>query len=978
MASLVLNPEQRAAVEHGEGPLLIIAGPGSGKTRVITQRAVHLLQTVPELQPENILALTFTDKAAGEMKSRVREVLPDLESLPHVSTFHSFSKQVLDTRHSGRPLLDKVDVWIFLRRRMKQLELKHYRKLAEPGAFLHALNEFFSRCQDELIEPSDFAAYVAQVEVRQARHQSSLSPAERWLEQEDLERLQELAQVFRKSRELMEGAGYSSLGSLISETVRLFDAEPELLQAYRARYRYILVDEFQDTNFAQVELLRRLVAPPFNITAVGDDDQAIYRFRGASHGAFEMFDQTFPGHATIFLNQNYRSLRPILRVADAVIRQNPDRYTAKPALLPARAEGRPVLVVGYPDFLSEAVWVAEEVERLIRAGASPCDLAVLYRGHLHRELLVEELRRKNIPFAIRGLSILASGVLRDLVSYLKVINDYGDNICLTRLLLIPRWNFSEDLAMQLRAEAARLHHSLSDVLQSWSVSERRVEVAATGWAELHSILASLRKLGSQSPVTSIFDRLTELLQLPAALTLTEARYVEAFRKFLSAWEVKSETGRLKEFIEYFDYFQEAGGKIEAPEPESAGRAVGMMTVHAAKGLEFTTVFVIGVAPSRFPSNDRKPVIEFPDELRKAPAPPADIHLQEERRLFFVALTRAEDCLYVCCKAGKRQSRFAKDLTSPPVVANRDIVTVSVEPADPAQHLPRRPAPPLPPREDAHGAEQPELFPQAPRASAVHPDIFDWAERPPSPPVDGKLRLSASAIEAYRTCPLKFKFAHYLKIPTGPQAALTFGSLMHQAVRKYFELRRAGTVAFAAIESFYLEKWRDLGFEDKYQEEAYQQSGREQLRAFVEKQNGETWDAARVQMEQGFSIDLSEGVMLEGRIDQITPLDGDKAELVDYKTGRPKTQKDADESLQLSVYACAARQGLRLNPVKVTFYSLQNNQAVSSIRTPQELEKTLVEIRTAAQDIRRMKFPARPGFVCNFCDYKMICPEHEGT
>ena len=303
---LKLNPAQLQAVEHGEGPLLIIAGPGSGKTRVITQRIVHLLNggagawgtpglfsgptisPCPDagIEPENILALTFTEKAAREMQRRVSEALPELESHPHISTFHAFCYQVLRDRHFERTLLDKVDVWIFLRRRMESLGLEFYQKLAEPGAFLHSLNEFFSRCQDELIEPPDFAKYVDALEGEFQELALTLDPDDRTLMQQDLAKKRELARVFQNSRQLIEEAGSSSLGSLIPETVRLFDREPEVLDIYRRRFRYVLVDEFQDTNYAQVELLKRLVPPPFNITAVGDDDQAIYRFRGASHGAF--------------------------------------------------------------------------------------------------------------------------------------------------------------------------------------------------------------------------------------------------------------------------------------------------------------------------------------------------------------------------------------------------------------------------------------------------------------------------------------------------------------------------------------------------------------------------------------------------------------------------------------------------------------------------------------------------------------------
>jgi DNA helicase II / ATP-dependent DNA helicase PcrA len=205
-----LNPEQRKAVEHGEGPLLVIAGPGSGKTRVITQRVVHLLENTPGLRPENILSLTFTEKAAAEMKSRVAKELPGLDTSPHISTFHSFCYGVLLKRHFERKLLDKVDIWIFLRRRMEQLGLEYYQKLAAPGAFLHDLNNFFSQCQDELVGPEEFEAFVRKRESEIQAHAASLDPADRLLQEEELRKQQELARVFQTSRKLWKNTTANS------------------------------------------------------------------------------------------------------------------------------------------------------------------------------------------------------------------------------------------------------------------------------------------------------------------------------------------------------------------------------------------------------------------------------------------------------------------------------------------------------------------------------------------------------------------------------------------------------------------------------------------------------------------------------------------------------------------------------------------------------------------------------------------------
>ena len=1037
---LELNPEQREAVEHGEGPLLIIAGPGSGKTRVITERIVRLLgggdSAAARTGPESILALTFTNKAAREMQWRVRDALPELETHPAVSTFHAFCKQILVEQNFDQQLLDKVDLWIFLRRRMRALALEHYSKLAEPGAFLHDLNEFFSRCQDELVEPDDFAAYVAGLRAEFERGSAD------GFDLEGVERKEELARVFRRSRELLEQAGCTSFGSLISETLRLWDREPHLLARHRERFRHVLVDEFQDSNFAQVELLERLVVSPFNITAVGDDDQAIYRFRGASHGAFQMFDRAFPGHRTVYLNRNYRSTRKILRSSQIVIARNEGRYERKPPLRTENPEGTRVFLLECPDDRSEAVWVAGEINRLLKQGVRLGDIAALYRSHLHRERLVEEFRRRGIAFNIRGLSILKTPMVRDLIAYLHLIHSPHHTISLTRVLLAPRWRFPEELARDARRRASQDRSSLYMAIRGVDRTLFAADLRRTGWDELDSMLRGLRVVARLAPMTALLDRLLGELGLNALAAGAERDRVHALQEFVKDWEKKYEAGSLAppdrgqdhpasalaDFMDYFQYFLEAGGQIEAPEHREGAEAVQMMTVHAAKGLEFPVVFILSVAPQRFPTRDQKPVIEFPDALRKGPPAPAGIHLQEERRLFYVALTRARQRLYVSglFKPGRKPSVFVQDLVSDAVIEARDIERINVAPLpEEAASVGSRAASggapgSRPPSERVLLSEGPSeaggqrrLFPAEDSAPALHADLEAWAHLPVNAIEEAgrPLVLSATAIESYQSCPLRFKFQHLLKIQTQPQAVVTFGALMHECVRHYFKLRQEGTPRFEDVAEFFQRSWKDTGFEDEYHAQEAKRRGLEQLRGFVERQNGVPAPKALVS-EQGFSFEV-DGIRLQGRIDQVQAMDpsggpatapasappragrllghddahpgvkhasppapGTQVELIDYKTGRPKTQQDADKSLQLSVYAFAAERALGLRPARLTFYNLSNNEAVSTVRTAKDLDELVGEIRDVAHAIREQRYEPTPGYVCRRCEFAAICPTQE--
>src|SRR6266852_3445158 len=421
-SGLKLNEAQRRAITHGEGPLLVIAGAGTGKTRVITERIRHLLESDTSLSGENILGLTFTDKAAGEMKSRVVKAVGERGKGVTLKTFHAFCESLLKDVDSDHVMLDKVDHWILLRRNLNRLQLDRYRRLAEPGQFLSDFIEFFSRCQDELVSCGDYQRYAEQLagELEAERaHLDADTLAER---EETVAREREIARAYQASEELLREKKRSSFGSLITGAIELLERDAALRAGLQNRYRYILVDEFQDTNIAQLRLLELLANESRNIFAVGDNDQAIYRFRGASFGSFKLFLERFAGWKTgqestrfrVALTENYRSTPNILRVATQVIAQNEvSADFPKKMLSPARAEGERIRIVELAAPEDEARWVASELERLHGTGNPWRDFAVLYRQHAHRDQLVEELSRRKIPFVIARLSILEHPLVRD-------------------------------------------------------------------------------------------------------------------------------------------------------------------------------------------------------------------------------------------------------------------------------------------------------------------------------------------------------------------------------------------------------------------------------------------------------------------------------------------------------------------------------------------------------------------------------------
>ncbi|HYL45738.1 MAG TPA: ATP-dependent DNA helicase [Candidatus Limnocylindrales bacterium] len=975
-----LNSAQRAAVEHGEGPLLVVAGAGTGKTRVITERIRHLLESNPSLSGENILGLTFTDKAAGEMKSRVVKAAGERAEGVWLSTFHKFClEKILRAANPELQPIEDVDHWILLRRHIADLDLKHFRRLADPGEFLHDFVKFFSRCQDELVTPEDYDRYVASLRQKYEARKNSLDADARKDEEEALARQEELARAYRTSERLLRERNLVTFGAQLMQAVQILQSDPARLEALRGQYRYILVDEFQDTNIAQLELLWLLAGGHRNIVAVGDDDQAIYRFRGASFGSFTIFLEKFCGAARskprtgakiplVSLTQNYRSTQRILRVAHEVISHNEQSPLLPPKNLSTEnPDGEKIRVVEFPRPEEEAHWVASEIERLHGPGISWRDFAVLYRKHTHRTRLLEALQRKNIPFVIRKFSILSSTLVRDLLAYLRLVDSSADNISCARVLAAPYWGVEPRDLVRLAERAEKNHRR--PLLEELDSAQRELPFSREGSRvpELLSLIESLRKVAKKSSVAGVLEALIAALALAPLPSEEDRHYLDRFVEFVKEWEKKSEGKTLHDFIQYLNFFAEAGGDIHLEESLQKD-AVQLMTVHAAKGLEFPHVFILHLNKRDFPSGARPVVFEFPPELMKEERPQGDFQVQEERRLFYVALTRARQrlTLSTIVNKWKKPSPFLEDF----------LRNGKIQKFDTAQSAPKVVAPPA---EEPAGAapeskDMPTLFGDTGEDSRAYSRVALWA-RAYHPPLPEPLGLSASGIETYESCPMKYLFANVWKIRGGPHASLTFGSVMHSSIKEFMgQLKQGRKMPLDELMAAYDRNWLSAGYPDEYQEEEYRREGREQLEKFHLAMCAAPPDV--LFQEKTFELPLEHEIVVTGRMDQVNRLGKGKAEIVDYKTGKPKDAKKADGSLQLSVYALAAQDVLDLEPARLVFYNLTSNEPVSTERDAKSLEKTKQKISEVADQIRAGDFPARPGFLCGYCDYKPLCPAHE--
>ncbi|HKO05580.1 MAG TPA: ATP-dependent DNA helicase, partial [Candidatus Acidoferrales bacterium] len=1016
-----LNPEQRRAVEHGEGPLVVIAGAGTGKTRVIVERIRRLLETRADLAATEILALTYTHKAAGEMAWRVRRELGERAKGLVATTFHAFCKTVLQESSPGLRQIEDVEHWILLRRNIARLGLVHYRRRYQPGQFLTDFTKFFSRCQDELVSAEDYLRYV---EGEAARAGTNADAETR----EEAEKRVEVARAYAESERQLREKNLLTFGGSLMETVRLLERDAAALGTLRARFRFILVDEFQDTNVAQIRLLGLLAGGPRNLFVVGDDDQAIYRFRGASFGSFRIFEREFlqsPGQAQpapgtrLLLTRNYRSTKKILRLADAVIRNNGEANRMFPdkQLTTQNAEGDPIRIGGLPSEAAEAEWVAAQIDEEHARGRPWDGFAVLYRAHAHREQLVGALERRGIPFVIRKLSVFTNPAVRDLVAGLRWVDRPGDNVACARVLAIPRWGFSPDeLVRQAQRAAKHPRKSLWAALGAKESGEalemdegavaeiQRPDAGAPpaavppSLAELITLHERLHAMSRRESALAVFD---ELAAAFAMLPLPEEagrRAFGAFRRFLEDWQTAHPHDRLRDFLEDFRYFLQAGGSVtldeehrggEAEEASaSRGDAVQLMTAHAAKGLEFDHVFVIRLNRGAFPVRNMRPLFEFPDALMKEELPKGDHHVLEERRLFYVALTRARRRLTLTTIVRERSkpSPFLEDIEQEMARLAKDVQRVSpVAAAHPVASLAHAPGTKTGEPPAAHatatvpGKEQETstLFPDATESAYETSSIGAWAAQY-RPPLARPLELSAESIESYKSCPQKFLFGNRWHVREQPGAAVTFGSVMHTTIQHAVaEWRKGQPPALDRLLALFDEEWRKrkgAGFEDSYQEESYREAGREQLRKFHARMAAAP-PAVREQ-EKTFTLPLANDVVLTGRMDQINELPDRSTEIVDYKTGTPKTEKDLKKNLQLTLYALAARDVLDLGSPAVTFHFLENDSLVRIQRDAKDLAEAESIVQEVAAGIRAGQFPARPGFNCRFCDYRLICPAHE--
>ncbi len=866
-----LNPDQLRAVTHGDGPLLVIAGAGTGKTQVITRRIAWLIAS-RRARPSEILALTFTDKAADEMAVRVDQLVPYGYTDSRIATFHAFGDSLI-REHAldlGLPpdvrVLSRAEVVIFLREHLYAFDLDRYRPLGDPTRFLAALATLFSRCKDEDISPDAYVAHAERMRAEAAAVDAAGGAPGDEAAAEVALRQVELAGAYATYQRLLAENGCIDFGDQVALALRLLRTSPAVRAEVAARFRYVLVDEFQDTNRCQAELVALLAADHRNVTVVGDDDQAIYAFRGAAVDNILGFGDRYPGARTIVLRRNYRSLAPILDAAYRLIRRNdPDRLEVRAGVVkrlrPIRQDpaAAPVRVEAFATGSDEADWIAADIARRLAAGARPRDHAVLVRANQHADPVLRALNVAGIPWRFSGASgLYARPEVRLLLAFLRAIADPDSSTDVYALAASEVYGLGGEDLTAIVNTARRRHRSVWAVLVEVDAQPGVLRLTPTSRQRVHRLVVDLTRfleLAHERPAGEVLYAFLRDSGLLARLAAddhgggdTALANVARFFDIVRAQSRLLADDRAVFVARHLQTLVEAGDDPASAELDPDADGVAVLTVHKAKGLEFPVVYLPGLVAGRFPGTARSDTLALPAGLGGGEPPTSERALAEERRLFHVAMTRARDELILTHAADYGGARARR--VSPFVLEALDLPAAEATPG--------------------RDAATPSASDRLAAFAAT-----DTPVTPPLGPITEPLSLSFYQVDDYLTCPRRYHYGHVLRVPLAPHHAIVYGAALHKVVQLFHQRHARGHVMTdEELDEALTAAWSNEGFVSREHEAARFEAGRDALRRFRDDQLRPD-SVIPTYVEREFSFMLG-GDRVRGRWDRVDvePLDAD--------------------------------------------------------------------------------------------------------
>ena len=1045
------NPRQQEAITYHEGPLQVVAGPGTGKTRVVTEKIVHLT-TQRKIPADRILALTFTDKAAEEMGGRIRAALTEasVKGQPHVSTFHAFCLELIQLHperlgFDATPKLLVGPLYVqFIAENIDHLVTDNTDLVGKTNLFAAAVARFVSLCHDERLISDDL---VSQVDAWIAT-----LPAK---DKKAAKKVRDLAASIPLLLEIQRKQNVASYGDLLTLATRLLEENEDIRAQVAESYDYVLVDEYQDNNRAQSDLVRLLAKDHRKVCVVGDEDQSIYRFRGARTGIMREFLDTWKEPANggapkvVTLDENYRSTPAIIETGQVLIRHNsqrPDHKTLRradksTAVGPERAR----LALCDTD-ATERAYLLQEIRRSQREGRALGEIAILVRSLAHANMLIAEIRQAGIGVeVVGGGGLFSNPVVREILAWLKALHDAeGEEVALHRLIRLQGFGLSHDDQRALGRAAREQRVALMSLLHA--VADGRAGVphlseAGTGcirgFVRIHDRFLADAKVEGRPDVTGLILEILDLTGLGRRLKtdIAEDRQsLAALGGLLQAadnYQQHFPYPSLHGFVRHLDLLEELGHDDTLGEASNDAGTVKVMTVHQSKGREFPVVFVHNL--HRYPPDNRREWDrKFLDHLTLAGRDIEQIHLEEERRVLFVAITRAMSELHITLSRARvdgkpnEPSPYQDDLASCTLLEARDWRAADIETPGAAADVYRtRRAQEarltfLVSRLGSHvkGTNVDETLKEC--IQLVSGLLADGAEGGvaaveralktigiPLPPevrylepdkpkgLVGPLHLSASNLNLYDDCPRQFYYKHVVRIPETARFEARLGTAIHAALEEFHRRHARPTIAhYDELLALFETELADVQFSAEKEREQGTERGRKLLRLYLAEEAARGTSVEHVEKE--FTVSLAADVTLTGKIDRIDRLPDGKIRVVDYKTGKLKARPDYLEEFQMPIYAWAVQEhlGEKLESVEVIglkeIKELKEGPTLERAVLPWEdgskhaltaerlesVKKRVAEIITGIREGRFDPIPEERR--CGWCRYNLLCASAWGV
>ena len=987
MSSITWTAEQQAAINHRRGPLRIIAGAGSGKTATMTEHIARLIRT-GVATPEQIVALTFTNAAASELSERIQQTLGDSRIDVWSGTYHAFGGQIVSdgARVLNLPseprLLSQVEVWLTVRKILQDgIEIEQL-DMANFGGAINNLVAFISRSKDELVMPDAISEYIHTIPKDDAEHAAEM---------------RDYLRVYTAYRDRCLERGAVDYGDQIQLAVHALDNDAGLLAEYRDRYRFFVVDEYQDTNFAQAELVRRLATPGYDLRVVGDPQQSIYRFRGAAVDNIRRFSDEIPGTTDVKLSTNFRSHQAILDVANRLVID-----TDMAATLTAHngASGARPVIAHASAWSDETQWIAETLASHRDAGTT--SMAVLVRKRKLPPALARTLERRGIPYQILGgEGIFDLPAVKDALATIRVLSNPADITSAVRVLTSPRCGLNDHTVFALRdhLRSANYLTSLREIVANPppSIDPAVVEAASSFCDDLGSLVRTAKS----QPVDVLTRQVVEM-QMPDHPS-TELRALDQLVAIAGQFTSNGVDTSLAAFVDYLDALSQMGSSEGVISTAPDEGSVALMTIHGAKGLEFDVVVLAGMNRNDAGSRSDSVAKLFPAQLRHDRDIYPDRHDfedrdafldavkdvekrlsdEEERRLYYVAVTRARTHLYLTW-AETHPSRTTRVKRFPLIDEIESLLVPTQIPAYPALID-------EPPLRTFFSTNSTRLNPADNFSSFVSNWSAWWRgsqaeEEAMTALDDGLARFAAgkqerasqveqvrrtladstfapltrnvfsySQISCYEACPRRYQLQYVLGVPQNPANdwQTQLGSAFHDALHDLHLARQGGTDR----------NFADLvkrAFGDA-QAEFESDATRLAIDGFLQSTDAQ---AEPIATEQEFYLRLGSGrgaPVIYGLIDRIQKTQDGEIEIVDYKTNRHnKSRAEVLADMQLPIYVLACREAVGLDPKYATMAFVRHNNWVRLNISEIDLTGARLRIDSAIRGIASHQFKCTCG------------------